>query len=221
MCENGKAGGGRETRLKGTGSREGSRAVRTWEERGENSGVRRELWKGERRIAGLQPDFDRTSPKFGWVKKREGGDHGCRVKGNRASGNRGAGCGCAQRQGLMKMVALGKSMEGGSGKKVGDGIFGGGRQREEGGRWNFWWRERDGNRKGPARWDGRGVVAGRKRGWGDGQWQRRLPEEGEEDRGAIRKREDEREWGKFLEGKRSAGVGGGAGDGRRWRWRWR
>ena len=33
------------------------------------------------------------------------------------------------------------------------------------------------------------MVAGRKRGWGDGQWQRRLPEEGEEDRGAIRKRE--------------------------------
>ena len=28
----------------------------------------------------------------------------------------------------MKMVALGKSMEGGSGKKVGDGIFGGGRE---------------------------------------------------------------------------------------------
>ena len=98
------------------------------EERGENSGVRRELWKGERRIAGLRPDSDRTSPKFGWAKKREGGDRGRRVKGNRASGNRGAGCGCAQRQGLMKMVALGKSMEGGSGKKVGDGIFGGGRE---------------------------------------------------------------------------------------------
>ena len=89
--------GGRKMRLKGTGSREGSRAVRTWEERGENSGVRRELWKGERRIAGLRPDFDKMSPKFGWAKKREGGDCGRRVKGNRASGKRGAGCGCAQR----------------------------------------------------------------------------------------------------------------------------
>ena len=62
----GRKSGGRKTRLKGTGSREGSRAVRTWEERGENSGVRRELRKGERRIAGLRPDFDRMLPKFGW-----------------------------------------------------------------------------------------------------------------------------------------------------------
>ena len=81
MREDGNQGG-RKTRLKGTGSREGSRAVRTWEERGENSGVRRELRKGERRIAGLRPDFDRTLPKFDWAKRREGVDRGRRAKGN-------------------------------------------------------------------------------------------------------------------------------------------
>ena len=50
------------------------------------------------------------------------------------------------------------------------------------------------------------MVAGRKRGGATGQWQRGLPEEGEEDRGAFEKREEGREWGKFKEGKRSAGA---------------
>ena len=86
-----------------------------------------------------------------------------------------------------------------------NGKIDGGRQREEG----------------TARLDGGGVVAGRKPGGETGQWQRGLPEEGEEDRGAIRKREDGREWGKLEEGKRNAGAGGGAGDGQRWRWSWR
>ena len=54
----------------------------------------------------------------------------------------------------MNMVAMGKSMEGGNGRKVGDGIF------PE--------RERDGNQEGTARSDGGGSGRGEETGWGNG-----------------------------------------------------